>query len=257
MTATKIDYRHGFYEEIKPEYKKFDEAHPEWWAMKYADRWEVITEIKKPLSLLDVGCGRGRALSYFSKYVPSIGVEPSVYASNQAKERGLAVINGYFMDVDINQAFDVVHIEQVLSHAPDFKDMLCKAHELLNDGGVIVIEEPNDESPLQKLLEKERGKYWITPDHCNYFNYETLAQHLLDTGFEIKVKMGTYPMELFELAGDRYIGDEVAGRWVHGKRVNIEKSMPSNLRIEMQKIWAELGIGRDIVIFANKKGASK
>jgi len=256
-----VNYKTEYYEKVKPNYQSFDDGIKEYWAMVYSDRWQILSDIAnkeffEPRKVLEIGCGMGRALSWFKEFGADVtGIEPSDYACQIARQRGIMVINGYFDEREIDEQFDVIYIEQVLSHIPDFLHTLIKAKKLLKDDGLIMIEEPNDNNQLQKLLEAKHGRYWVTPDHCNYFNFGSLTASLQDIGFEVVEKMATYPMEFFELMGKPYIGNERQGQEVHKLRHELESRLPDRLRMELQRSWAKLGIGRDIIL-VGKKGVS-
>jgi len=253
-----IDYKHQYYEQIKPDYKAFDEGIPEYWSMKYLDRWATILELLPAdkvidISVLDVGCGLGRACKHFNGYgAECLGVEPAEYAAGVARDRGIAVINDYFEDAEIEGEFDVIHIEQVLSHTPIVQPVLNKAYKLLKPGGVLVVEEPNDGNQLQKCLEGTYGKYWITEDHANYFNFRSMEELLEKTGFKVEVKSCTYPMEFFALMGFKYIGNETIGKMVHGLRYKLLEGMGRDARERLLRYYAKQGLGRDFVLFAKK-----
>lgn len=255
QVVTKIDYKTEYYERIKPNYQTFNNRCPGYWLMKYQDRLTRITTLlnkTKDLSLYDIGCGLGRGLSYFKKLGVNIkGCEPSDYAykNNRCKE---AVDNCYFKDNVIKDKFDIVHIEQVLSHEPDYKSVLRKADEILKDKGVMCIEEPNDYNALQMILKKDYGEYWVVKDHANYFNF-SLADELEQMGYKVE-KSCTFPMELFALSGQKYIGDDVIGAEVHKKRYDLLSSLSYEMRQELKDWYASLGVGRDIVLFARKGG---
>ena len=244
------DYKTEYYSEVKPNYLDFDENLPEYWVMKYFDRWKHIG--KESPSVLGIGCGMGRALKHFERLGASsvIGVEPSDYASDIARSRGLEVITGYFEDMALDGLFDLIHIEQVLSHAPEFDSILAKARRLLKSDGLIVIEEPNDFNALQLILEEKHGKYWITPDHCNYFNNASLSDSLRRNRFEVVKTSCTYPVEFFELMGDHYLGDEEKGKEIHEKRYKLLRSLTFEQRDKLLSSYAQQGLGRDIVLFA-------
>ncbi len=111
-----------------------------------------------------------------------LGVEPGEFACKNSRLKEHEQICAYFMDAEINRQFDVVHIEQVLSHMPDAKDNLLKAKSLLKPGGVMVVEEPNDGNPLQDILEGYRGKYWVCKDHVNYWDFDGFEEFIDDCG---------------------------------------------------------------------------
>ena len=250
---------------MKPDYKEFDENLPDYWAMKYYDRFIAISELI-PINIenkymihpeiLDVGCGMGRALSYFKKCGSKVlGVEPSEYANDNSRLAPVERIKGYLLDANINKQFDVIHCEQVLSHTPDAFENLIRMKELLKDDGVLVIDEPNDNNPLQMILQTRLGRYWETLDHVNYWDFEQMEELLNSVGFEVVKKTCTYPMEIFELMGEHYIGDELKGRECHQKRYQFLYSLGHRKRIELLESFAEKGWGRDQVLYC-KKGES-
>lgn len=248
----RIDYQHEWYEKYKPNYKEHDERLPEYWQMKYVDRAKMIRDISPEANtLLDIGCGLGRAMTYFQALCFDVwGVEPSdfAYENNPLKDR---VVNRYFDESIELPTFDVVHIEQVLSHILDWKGTLAKAVKFLNPNGVIVIEEPNDDSFLQNLIDK--GKYWITKDHCNYFNLQdnVLSKYLEVLGLKVCKVTSTFPLEFFQLMGIEYLGSDKLGQMIHLMRYNLLKDM-GNKRLEFKESMAKLGWGRDLIILAQK-----
>lgn len=251
-----IDYQNKWYQDYKPGYKQFDENLPEYWLMKYSDRAKLIRDINpKAKTMLDIGCGLGRAMTYFKGLCFDVwGVEPSEYAweNNPHKEQ---VYNNYFDKLTITKTFDIIYIEQVLSHIPDWKGTLKKAVSLLNPNGVIVIEEPNDNSELQQILvDRGHKKYWRTKDHVNYFNLNdgSIRNYLTTLGCETKTVTATFPMEFFELMGVHYIGSDKIGKMVHKMRFDLLRDL-GDKRIEFLESMAKLGWGRDLVLYAGMK----
>jgi len=251
-----VDYAHEWYEQTKPDYLAFDTNLPDYWRQEYSDRHQLIypqLAVYNRPRLLEIGCGLGRAMVHFKELgYDCVGVEPSEYASGVAKSRGCEVINSSFEDAIISGTFDVVYIEQALSHMPNYRDVLVKAYALLNKGGVLMVEEPNDYNPLQRLLESAKGQYWVVPDHCNYFNYVSLAHALEEVGLTVIKKTCTYPMEFFELMGESYIGNDEAGRACHAKRHTLMTSLGFKLRRALLDSYAQLGTGRDLLLMARK-----
>jgi SAM-dependent methyltransferase len=254
-----IDYTTEFYTKIKPNYLSFEENLPEYWDMKYRDRWLQISEIvkRKDIKILDVGCGVGRAMWHFKQYgAEVIGVEPGDWAVEHSRLEEDEIVHGDFLLVDIKDKFDVVYFEQVLSHMPDYRQALVKARGLLKDDGILVIEEPNDYNPLQMVIAQERGIYWITNDHCNYFSHAGISQVLELLGCDVVYRSCTWPMELFYLQGIAYLGDEELGKYVHKLRYNILSKLSYEMRCKLKEGFARLNMGRDLFVIAKKKGDS-
>jgi len=256
-----IDYRTEWYGKYKTleHYQDFDTRDMTFWEMSYGDRFLEIARLMPTeklmdgMTLLDIGCGTGRAMEHFSKHrIDCTGVEPSREASGVAMVKGFKVFPCKIEEVETRITYDIINIEQVLSHMPNYKEALSKARELLNDDGILIVEEPNDYNPLQ--LKVGKGPYWVTEDHANYFNYKTMREALNEAGFEVIYITCTYPMELFELSGREYIGDDKAGAWFHKEAAELLNRMGYELRRELLEKYAEIGIGRDLVMLARKTG---
>lgn len=261
-----IDYRTGYYGTVKTieDYQDYNEREPDYWSLHYQDRWVEAAKLLNPEvllqrpKLLDVGCGLGRSLEYFAKYgLEVMGIEPNREVVKIAQERGWPVKQGFIDEVenfiDECPSFDIIHIEQVLSHSSDYRHILECAYKLLKDDGVLIIEEPNDYNPLQMKLKIELGEYWKTLDHVNYFNFKSMSEILEAAGFEVKHKSATYPMELFELSGRHYVGDEKAGSLLHREVTKMLIGMGNKARKKLLDGFAEQGIGRDLIVWAKKK----
>lgn len=50
------------------------------------------------------------------------------------------------------------------------------------------------------------------PEHINYFNFESITRLLERNGFSIIEITSTFPLELFLLMGDNYIGNNEIGK---------------------------------------------
>jgi hypothetical protein len=66
----------------------------------------------------------------------------------------------------------------------------------------------------------------------------------------------TFPIDLFLLMGENYVGDDELGRRCHGKRkrleINLEKAGLTDLKRSLYRSFAELGIGREIQVIGRK-----
>jgi hypothetical protein len=88
------------------------------------------------------------------------------------------------------------------------------------------------------------------PDHINYFDFKSLSTLLKRLGFEVIYSQTDFPMELFLLMGDDYVGNKEIGNKCHQKRVNFEMAVPGELRRRIYQALAEVGLGRVCIIFA-------
>ena len=66
----------------------------------------------------------------------------------------------------------------------------------------------------------------------------------------------TFPMELFLLMGDNYIGNDQVGRVMHGKRkkleMNLGKAGCRSLWKKFSNSLADVGVGREVIMYARR-----
>jgi SAM-dependent methyltransferase len=155
--------------------------------------------------------------------------------------------------------FEAAHFSEVLEHIPDPEEFLLNVKKILKDEGIIVITVPNDYNPLQKIFISETGKekWWLAPPfHLNYFSHKSLADLVKRCGYEILESTSMFPIDLFLLMGDDYVGNDLIGKESHARRKNFENVFSKHNNQLMRELYislANLGIGREIVMYAKKK----
>lgn len=242
-------------------YKKMEEDVP-WWEIFYNEKYDLFEKyiVKKRKSILDIGSGLGFFLKCGKdRGWKTLGVEPSSESYNYSKKLGLDIANQYLNEKNYQEIgkFDVVHMHEVIEHLPDPVSMIKLGKNMLNDGGLICIISPNDFNPLQKVYVKSSGekKWWISPpEHINYFDFSSIRKLLEGEGFSIIEQTSTFPLELFLLMGDNYIGNHELGDKIHSKRKYFEMKMfnTSNeeIRRNLYQDFSKLGLGREFMIIA-------
>lgn len=225
----------------------------------YTDILAVLNRISSGHQLLEVGCGTGDFLSFaYANGFSVIGTEPSTEAARLATSRDLDVRNltlEKFIEREPAQKFDVVVMINVLEHVPDPVRTVQQCKLVLTQGGILCIRVPNDFTELQSAAkEKIGGKPWwiAVPDHINYFNFASLREMLSRLGFRTVYEQGDFPMELFLLMGDNYVGNPDIGKSCHARRVQFDLSISTDLRRKLYSALASVGVGRDCLIFAQK-----
>jgi SAM-dependent methyltransferase len=257
-------YRHEYYSKEKPLYAERQLEDIEWWNRAYDDRFETF-EAALPSdrrTIIDIGSGPGFFLKRGEQRGWNVlGLEPSEQAVSHARGLGLNVIEGFFNEASAQTLgkFDVVHMSLVLEHIPDPLEMLFLAKGILKDRGIICLEVPNDYNPFQRALTKSNAfpPWWVAPPHhLNYFNFESLQNLVERAGFQTLKKEATFPIDLFLLMGDNYVGNDIVGRACHSKRkameLYLDKSGCNEIKREIYLKFAECGIGREIVLYAEK-----
>ena len=233
------------------------------------DLCATVQELKnqdlKGLKLLDVGCGWAQALLYFkNRGLDSYGFDPASDAVAYAQKNGLKVVQAGFesMDVFKGQKFDIVTLFDVLEHLTDPVSVLRDIRSTaLKQDGVLIITVPNEFNPLQLVAQKVHNleEWWVAPPaHLNYFNKETLSKLLEGLNYQVLRTESSFPLEIFLAFGDNYVKDRALGKECHKKRVNFELNLRKHGKLGLlRKLYenlAELGLGREITVFATPKG---
>jgi SAM-dependent methyltransferase len=131
--------------------------------------------------LLDYGCWVGFLGSEaIARGWDVVGVEPSRWAAERARSRGIEVVE------EPGGTFDAVLLGDVIEHLPEPAAVL----EFVRPGGVVWIATPDAGSRVARLL----GKRWwsVIPTHVHLFTRPSLKALLDRNGFEV-LAMGTAP----------------------------------------------------------------
>ncbi|AIW41937.1 hypothetical protein X809_39455 [Paenibacillus polymyxa CR1] len=98
-----------------------------------------------------------------------------------AKEAGLNVVHAYFdKQLDIGEGYSAFMNFQVFEHLLDFYSILEHAYEILEPGGVGLINVPNGQSIVERSLYHQ-----IICEHVNYFTPFSLATMVRKAKFDI------------------------------------------------------------------------
>jgi 2-polyprenyl-3-methyl-5-hydroxy-6-metoxy-1,4-benzoquinol methylase len=231
------------------------------------DRLEDLLGPLTGLTLLDVGCGWGDALAYFSKRGFSCaGFDPAPEAVNHAQSRSLEVVVAGVerMDVFAPRRFDVVTLLNVLEHLADPVAVVRQIREdVLTPGGVLVVDVPNEFNALQRAARSvlDLDEWWVAPPaHLNYFSGSTLRAMLEGEGFDVPIAKASFPMEIFLLFGDNYVTDSAVGHACHRRRMafeaNVRAAGEADTLDRFYRALAALDLGRQVTAFARAQGGS-
>lgn len=145
--------------------------------------------------LLDVGCGTGVFLDMVRKRGwRGRGIEVSTTAARYARDVfGLDVIEGSIESwPGDGETYDVVTMFDVLEHLRDPVEAVRKIRNRLRDGGILVLEVPNQEGLLDRAAGVAYRLGWRKPvsalynlHHLFYFSVRSLSRLLRDAGFGI------------------------------------------------------------------------
>lgn len=270
-------YRHDYYAREKPLYLERHREDRDWWDVVYRRRYERLERLLgerpdgAPRTLLDVGCGPGFFLRHGADRGWRVrGVEPSAQAAAHARALGVEVVEGV-LNAHLAQELaadggpcDVVHLHQVLEHVPDPAAVLRLAGDLVAPDGLLFVAVPNDYNPLQRHAREHLGHdpWWVVPPHhLNYFDRASLAGLLARTGFSVVHETTSFPMEVFLLMGERYVGDDATGRRVHAMRKAFEQNADRGpLGDALESLYEGLvrrDVGREVVVIARRQESER
>ena len=258
-------YTEEYYSIEKPQFIERQLEDIEWWNIVFDDRYDLLEEHlpKNRRMIVDIGCGPGFFLKRGKdRGWKGVGIEASKQAAEYAKGLGVEVLNCFLeaLDIEANRGkFDVAHLSEVLEHCPDPMSVCKTSYEFLSDDGIICIVVPNDYNPFQEAVSKVLGfeRYWLAPPHhINYFTFDSLQALLERTGFKVLRKDAMFPIDMFLLMGDNYVGNDKTGRACHARRkrfeINLRKAGMNNFKKQLYEFLASKNIGREIVMFAQK-----
>lgn len=223
-----------------------------WWNMTYRDWLSLIPGKGR---LWDIGCGFGQfvRVAHDLGWI-SYGIEPSDYARRRTVARDLDISGGTWMQTQL-ALIEVISALWLMEHLDNPGEFLDWVYGALIADGMFLAVVPNENTRIQRAANKiaKKKDWWIHPTHLNYWDrggfYELLAQH----GFEIVDELGTFPMEGFILAGMDYTDDPEIGKAAHKEIERMEMAMTRKERLELGRLRASRGWGRDLVVFARKR----
>lgn len=261
-TAMEREYSETYYAEEKPTFLAHAGEDQAWAELAQTDRLEIFETLLPTARrrLLDIGSGPGFFLKTAQTHGWNAkGIEPSRQAAAHARGLGVEVVEGFFnaQTAPTLGRFDVVHLNNVLEHIADPIALLTLARALLEPGGLICVNVPNDFSPFQIAARAAggTGDWWVAPPHhLNYFDFDSLGTLLERLGFGVVERTTSFPMEAFVMMGENYVGDASLGRACHAKRKKFDLAFEAaglkSVRRAFYRAMAEQGIGREAVVIA-------
>jgi SAM-dependent methyltransferase len=147
---------------------------------------KLLLKYTSTTEILEFGSGSGILLKEASKLgLGVIGVEISQKAGNvmpnDLNNRLLADSAENFLSGVTNLPSTVV-MSHTLEHFLRPYDILLKIYEKLDFGGAILIVVPNNKNFINRYRSRFWG-YWQVPVHTYHFNYKSLRDLLIRTGF--------------------------------------------------------------------------
>jgi 2-polyprenyl-3-methyl-5-hydroxy-6-metoxy-1,4-benzoquinol methylase len=213
---------------------------------------------------LDVGCGEGFSLNYFSKSGWDVsgldystdGISRHFPELNAKVETGDTeeIIGKLIKD---GKKFDLIILNNVLEHLLAPLEILTACRQLLSPRGMLRVLVPNDFSKFQ-MHALELGcidrKFWVAPqDHMFYFERDSLRKSFESCGFTHTEMLGDYPIDFNLMNPDsNYVMSPEKGKNCHHARIRIENMMAKNSIADLvafRRGCGQAGVGRNIIAY--------
>ncbi|MPZ13255.1 MAG: methyltransferase domain-containing protein [Chloroflexi bacterium] len=144
-----------------------------------------LEEYAAPGRLLDVGSHLGVFVEVArERGWEAHGVEPSLWATERARARGLPVTCGTVADLAAGgEPHDVITLWDVIEHLSDPSGELRRLYRLLRPGGVLALSTMDVDAPVARLL--GRNWPWYMLMHLFYFSRDTIRRLVESAGYEV------------------------------------------------------------------------
>jgi SAM-dependent methyltransferase len=165
-----------------------------------------IENLVRPGRLLDVGCWTGSFVAAANERGwLAAGVEPSAWAVERARDRGLDVRVGDLSDPGVADGSQrCVVMCDVIEHVLDVREAVATASRLVEPGGAVYLTTPDAGSRVARVM---GARWWsVLPMHVQYFTRASIQRLLRSAGLDI-VSLSTHP-KVFTAS---YYADRLAG----------------------------------------------
>lgn len=158
-----------------------------------AKKYKLISSIIPKGNILDIGCGTGDVLKYFSEKKWDIfGIEPDNDARKIACEKTNTEIG---KESDLltfsDEKFDVITMWHVLEHVHNIDERMTTIHRIIKPDGIFIFSVPINESWDAQHYSNFWAAYDV-PRHLSHFTQDTASLLMSRYCFEI---LKTIPMK--------------------------------------------------------------
>jgi len=151
-----------------------------------------LKDFKKPINILDVGCGNHSITKFRLLYrdkIYYVGIDKSKY---NISEDDLSLMDKFFL-VDLEndrllklygQKFDVIYFSHVIEHITNGYDIIRSFRSLQNKGGLVYIETPTEKSIYFPKKRLSTLNFYDDPTHKQIYPLDNIINSLKEVGYE-------------------------------------------------------------------------
>ena len=143
---------------------------------------------KKPLNILEVGCGTAVSSNgYIKNHVNYTGIELDENLYKFAHNKSRNVLYGDFLKTNFNKKFDIIFASQVVEHIDKPNFFFKKCNENLEKNGILHIDVPNDFSIISLVRKTFKNKKYYgairPPYHMRAYSPNSINKLFLRNNF--------------------------------------------------------------------------
>ncbi len=162
-----------------------------------------IQSRKRPVHLLDLGCGDGYWLYELSK-IPGLELSGMDYnpvrvARTREMLPHVTLREGDITTLSTDTQYDIILLNHVIEHVENDVDLLKTIRTFLKPDGMLILGTPNEGSSLQQKWLNRQDDPFIT-DHVHFYTEPEIRGKIETAGFRIQRVM----REVFFLFNDKW-----------------------------------------------------
>lgn len=269
----KKEFEEEYYQQSESTYEQvYSEEELRFFNNKLKQKELIIkSNLKKDISkisLLDIGCGEGFVLDYFSRCGADVtGIDFSEWGikshnphmlENFYQGDGLDILPKF---IESGKKFDVINMDSVLDMMLEPAKVIRYCEQVLAPDGILVIKVANNYSMLQTTLLESgalKKEYWLDdPGHPSYFNKDGFKKFMEANGFLCVDFLGESFID-FNLLNPltNYYEKSGVGKECFKAKLQLE-NMIHDISVEQSlqlfRILGDMGFGREIIgVFVRK-----
>lgn len=178
--------------------------------------------IGENLTVLEVGCGNGWALSYHHPNIHYIAVDRSDFHAVDLRRKGVE-----FYKVDMattplpinNSSVNLIILNHVIEHVANSESFILELRRVLSSPGAIYIRTPN--------VLRTKWKFWDDFDHLKPFTPHALEHLMRAVGFKQHFMLySNFPAIMLDILTNGYLrkilftffkGKEIEARYIYSR----------------------------------------
>ena len=201
--------------------------------------------------MLDIGCWDGAILEGLPEIWNRTGIEINSAAAEQARNKGLNVIESQFENATLeSEYYDIVIILDVLEHVLEPNAVLNKISNVLKKNGYIIALTGSADCFSSKIF-RQNWYYCNYEEHINFFTKKSLSIALSVNGFgDCLIQSITHPTSSLYKSAIKVINRTIG----NNKQKDTAMQITHNQRFKFSIVLSRIFRGKDHYLIIARKG---